>query len=404
MKSFFLSLILICTAFAAAPAAASTGPVDSGHVVLELIPGSEAAAPGSTTYVALKQTIDKGWHTYWRNPGDSGEATTIGWTLPQGWRAGNIVWATPRKLPVGPLMNYGYENEVVLPVPLTVPATARPGQTMRLKAEVALLVCELLCVPESAHLELDVPVVAGQAAPHPKWGAAVALALGRAPKPTNLTATFRREGDALRLSVAGEKLSSAKANDAYFFAFDGTAVKAASPQTVERGTNGLTLSLAPGESLEGGETLKTLAGVLTTDGRAYEITAVPGAPVKGAFGLGAPSSESGGGGGLGLPLAIAFAFAGGLILNLMPCVFPVLSMKAASLAAHAHGGEARRQGLAFTAGVLAAFLALAVVLIAARAAGGAAGWGFQLQSPGVVAALALLMLAIAFAFAGGLIL
>eukprot|EP01030_Chromulinospumella_sphaerica_P027679 gene27679-27954_t len=102
--------------------------VDTGHLTIELIAQDASVAPGTTAYVALRQDIDKDWHTYWRNPGDSGEPPKLTWTLPAGWKAGDFVWATPKTLPFGPLTNYGYSGEVILPVPITVPANARPGK------------------------------------------------------------------------------------------------------------------------------------------------------------------------------------------------------------------------------------------------------------------------------------
>jgi DsbC/DsbD-like thiol-disulfide interchange protein len=120
-----LALLITFLALAAAPALAA--PVDTGHLTAELVPQTQGIAPGQTTHVALRQKIDKGWHTYWRNSGDSGEPTVIAWTLPAGWTAGEIIWAAPSRQPTGPLMNYGYAGEVLLPVPVTAPADARPG-------------------------------------------------------------------------------------------------------------------------------------------------------------------------------------------------------------------------------------------------------------------------------------
>ena len=398
-----LPIVLLWSAvLGAGPAAAK--PVDSGHVLLELAPGQATATPGEVMQVALSQTIDKGWHTYWRNPGDSGEPTQIKWTLPAGWSAGNISWPTPQRLPVGPLMNYGYSGSVLLPVAITVPASARPGQTVRIDAEVQLLVCEQVCIPESAKLSLDMPVAAGQAEPHPTWGAPVARTLRALPRSAALDAAFARTGAGVKLAIAGAPLAGAAAADAYFFPFDGTVIDHAKPQVIERGPSGLTLSLTPGYAFQAPKPPRTLAGVLVVDGRSYEIEARPGPAPSGAAGLGPPVSRAGPGGssgGLGLTIALALAFAGGVVLNLMPCVFPVLSMKAASLAGHAHDARAARaQGLAFTAGVVATFLALAGLLIAAKAAGAAVGWGFQLQSPPVVAGLAVLMLLIALNLSG----
>ncbi len=393
-----------------APIHAAAAPVDTGHLEAELVAQERGAVPGGTVYVALRQKIDKGWHTYWRNPGDSGEPTTIQWTLPAGWQAGDIVWPTPARMPIGPLLNYGYTGEVLLPVPIQVPATARVGSTATLKADVTFLVCELTCVPEYASLTLTVPVVADAPGTDPSWGDKVAATLAAAPRAAGLAAVYAVDGDAVRLAVTGGPLKGADLSRAYFFPFDATVLDHAKPQPIERGADGLTLSLPAGIAVSAGQTPPTLAGVLSLGDRAFEVSATPGAVPAGARGGGtlppAPleghdPTTAGPGPAIGLPLALAFAFLGGLILNLMPCVFPVLSMKAAALAGHAHEPRAARmQGLAYLSGVLVTFLTLAGALIALKAAGQAIGWGFQLQSPAMVAALALVMLLVALNLSG----
>jgi thiol:disulfide interchange protein DsbD len=365
--------------------------VTAPHVTVELAAQTAGAAPGSTLYAAVILTADKGWHTYWRNPGDAGEATKIAWSLPAGWRAGAIVWAAPRRLPVGPIMNYGHEGRAILAAPLEIPAGARPGQTATLVANVDYLVCAEVCVPGSAKVSLALPVSAGAPPLDPRWGKTITDALLAAPKPAGLDAAFRYAG-ALTLAVAGPALKGLKPSDVYFYPYSDTLIDQAKPQGVERGPRGLTLTLASGT---GGAHAATVAGVLAVDGKAWEITAAPGPPPPGAAGLGPLGSNRH----FGLPLALAFAFLGGLILNLMPCVFPILSMKAAALARHG-GGAARGEGLAFLAGVLVTFAGLAGALIAARGAGEAVGWGFQLQSPLNVVLLALVMLAAALNLSG----
>lgn len=403
MTRFFAKVLAALAVLAACPAVAQ--PVDTGHLVAELVARDASVAPGATTYVAVRQKIDKGWHTYWRNSGDSGQATSVTWTLPQGWAAGEIVWPAPERQPTGPLMNYGFKDEVLLPIPVTAPARAKPGETVTLKAVANFLVCEEICIPEQANLTLSLPIAAGLAKPDAKWGAPIAKAIADAPAPAGLTAAFAKQGANLTLAITGEALKGADLAQAYFFPFEGTVIDHARPQPIERGPEGLTLTLTSGYAFQAPETPKSLAGVLSLGDKAYEITAAEGPPPTGASGLGPPpakgSDASGGGSGLGLGVAVVFAFLGGLILNLMPCVFPILAMKAASLAGHAHEqAQARRQGLAFLVGVMATFLVLAGALIALRAGGAAVGWGFQLQSPPVVAALALLMLAVALNLSG----
>jgi thiol:disulfide interchange protein DsbD len=388
---------------------AKADPVQTGHIEVELVSQEAGVAPGSTVYVALRQKIQPGWHTYWRNPGDAGDATRIVWTLPAGWTAGDIVWPTPEKSRVGPLLDFAYTGEVLLPVPITVPANAQVGSVVILKAAAAFLVCEQVCVPEDAVVTLTLPVVAGMPQTDAKWGAKVAETLAKAPKPAGLKAVFELQGSVLKLAVTGAPLKGADVAGAFFYPYSGKVIEHPPEQKIERGPEGLTLSLTPGYDFTQAEAKPTeLAGVLALNGAAYEITATPGTIPAEAGGLGAPpaapakaAAGSAEGVSLGLPLAVAFAFLGGLILNLMPCVFPILSMKAASLTAHAHdAGKTRVQGLAFLAGVVVTFLVLAGLLIAVRAGGAAVGWGFQLQSPAVVAGLALLMLLVALNMSG----
>lgn len=383
---------------------AAAQPVNTGHLTAELVSSAQGVAPGQRIHVALRQQIQKGWHTYWRNAGDSGEATKITWTMPAGWVASDFTWPTPHRLPVGPLVNYGFEGEVILPVELIVPADARPGATTLLKAKAEFLVCADICIPESADLQLALPVTEGPAPADPVWGPKIAKALADAPKPAGLYAAFEATGQALKLAITGQPLKGGDLGDAYFFPFSGGAIDHAKPQAIERGPEGLTLTLTPGFEFQGTTPPKQLAGVLVVGGKGYELSAAPGPLPPAASGLGPPPARAGpgaAGADLGLLSAAAFAFLGGLILNLMPCVFPVLAMKAASLAGHGGShGDARQQGLAFGAGVLVTFLALAGALIAVRAAGSAAGWGFQLQDPPVVAALALLMLLVALNLSG----
>ncbi|MFZ5717849.1 MAG: protein-disulfide reductase DsbD family protein [Pseudomonadota bacterium] len=383
--------------------AAFAQPVNTGHLTAELVAASQGVAPGQSVRVALVQKIQKGWHTYWRNPGDSGEATKIVWTLPPGWAASDFTWPTPHRLPVGPLVNYGYEGEVILPVELRAPADARPGQTVTLRGAASFLVCEEICIPEDANLELTLPVTAGPAPEDPTWGPVIRKTLADAPKAVGLYAAFEKTDEILKLAITGEKLKGADLSDAYFFPYSGSVIDHAKPQPIELGPDGLTLSLTPGYGFQSGEAPQQIAGVLAFGDRAYALSATSGPLPQAAAGLGPPKPRltDGGGMALGLVGAAGLAFVGGLILNLMPCVFPVLAMKAASLAGHggAHG-DARRQGVAFGAGVLLSFLALAGALIAVRAAGAEVGWGFQLQNPTVVAILALVMLAVALNLSG----
>ena len=406
LKKAVLALQALLAATLLAGAAVAGPVVNSGHIESELVAQEAGIAPGGTVYVALRQKIIPGWHTYWRNPGDAGEATKIAWTLPAGWSAGEMVWPTPIKARLGPLLDYAYEGEVFIPVPITAPADAQVGATISLTADVAYLVCEQVCVPEDAKLTLLLPVVAGAPSADPKWGPVIADALAKAPKPAGLKAVFKLDGQTLKLAVTGSQLKGADLAGAYFFPYSPKAIEHAAEQGIDRGPEGVTLALKPGyDFVSGGTPPAELQGVIATKAGAWEITATAGEPPASAGGLGAPPAEAapaaGGAVTGGLVGALVFAFLGGLILNLMPCVFPVLSMKAASLAGHAHdAGKTRLQGLVFLLGGVATFLALAGLLLAVRAGGAAVGWGFQLQSPIVIAGLALLMLLVALNMSG----
>jgi thiol:disulfide interchange protein len=404
--------ILILLGLFAAPglALAQGGPQRSERIEAELVSMSRWAAPGGTAVVAIRQDIQPGWHTYWRNPGDSGGATTLNWTLPTGVRVGEIVWPLPERQRLQALVNYGYEGKVYLPVPIEVPADARPGSTLPLTVKALFLVCSAeMCVPDELTLKLDLPIREG-AAPHdPAHGEAIARILEQAPRPAGITARATLDNGVLTLTATGGPLAGQDPGPSYFFPFESGTVDHAAAQTGSWGPNGLTLVLTAGGKVLSGGLTGPVTGVLATSKGAFEITAEPGAVLPGATGSGeldalpdaAPATEAASGGWMVFAQAMAFALLGGLILNLMPCVFPILAMKAAALAASAHDARRSRiDGLAFLAGVLVTFLLLAGALLGLRAAGEAVGWGFQLQSPPVTAGLALLMLAVALNLSG----
>lgn len=409
--TFFLTGLLLALIAGPVAAQAVSGPQSTPRIEAELVAMSRWAVPGSTAVVAIRQDIEPGWHTYWRNPGDSGGATTLDWRLPAGVRAGGIVWPIPERQRLLGLMNYGYSGGVYLPVPVEIPATARPGTTLPLTVKALFLVCsDEMCVPDELTLALDLPVREGAAPLNPRHGAAITAVLESAPRPAGIAARIALEDGRLTLGAVGGPLAGQDPGPSYFFPFEGGVIDHPQPQTGSWGPQGLTLRLQPG-----GETLATglsgpVGGVLVTAHGAYEIVAAPGAMPPGATGSGAlatvadsvPGGATAGGTSLIVFVqALLFAVLGGLILNLMPCVFPILAMKAAALTTAAHDvPRARRDGLAFLAGVLATFLLLAGVLLALRAAGEAIGWGFQLQSPPVTAGLALLMLVVALNLSG----
>ncbi len=394
--------LLVAAGAASAQPAATPGPaINTGHVQLKLIGPDAPATPGGTVHVALVQEITPGWHTYWRNSGDAGQPTQITWTLPAGVQAAEPVWPTPKRQREATLMTYGYQGEVVAPVALRLPRSFAPGAV--LKAHVDLLVCKDVCVPESGDLALPLGASPGPGADQIK------AALAAAPEPARFQAGAKLDAGKLMLAFAGQGVAGIDPTGAYFFPYDPKVLDHPSRQAVERGPQGLTLTVKAGSatSLKG-----PVQGVLTFGGQAYEVSARPGVLPAGASGQGevpaadeaaaAPAPAKASDSPLGFLVALGSGLLGGLILNLMPCVFPVLAMKAAALARTAgHGpGEARAHGLAFMAGSVPAFVALAGLLLALRAAGQAIGWGFQAQSPTVMAGLSLLMLAVAMNLSG----
>lgn len=390
-------------------AAGASGPQRTERIEAELVSMSQWVTPGSTAVVAIRQKIEPDWHTYWRNPGDSGGATSLDWILPPGVEAGPIIWPLPERQRLQTLMNFGYSGEVYLPVTLTIPASARPGESLRLTSQTLFMVCsDEMCVPDELTLSLDIRVGQGAAPPTPVHGRRIQTVLEAAPQTAGIDSRVTLSEGRMVLTATGGPLAGRKPKWAWFFPFQGGLIDHPALQPGQFGPEGVTLILAPGRGMAAEGPLAQMGGVLSTDLGAWEIAAKPGPRLEGADGSGRladPEASPGLSPGL-VPWLVflqagLFALLGGLILNLMPCVFPVLAMKAAALAGAAHAPqEARRDGLAFLAGVLTTFLILAAGLLALRAAGQAVGWGFQLQSPGVVAFLSLLMLAVGLNLSG----
>jgi thiol:disulfide interchange protein DsbD len=376
-------------------AAAPTGDL----VKADLLAEPAAIAPGQTFWVAVRLRMKEHWHTYWRNPGDSGEATAIAWQLPTGFTAGPIQWQAPHRIPVGPLANYGYDGETTLLTEITAPAGLAPSTQVPINADVTWLVCEKECIPGEAHLSLTLPAVAaGRTSPA---GSAETRALFEAaratiPQLSSWKASMEVAQDTLTLRVAASNLKPQAVRSAQFFPFSETLIRHAEPQTLAVSDAGLSLELVSSALTIG--TPKDGRGVLVieediganTVRHAFELDGV-------AIAAAAPT------GSLGTILQAAlFALLGGIILNLMPCVFPVLSIKVLSLINHASQSaeQLRRHGVIYTAGVLTTFLVLAGVLLALRAGGAEVGWGFQLQSPITVGVLAYVLFAMGLSLSG----
>jgi thiol:disulfide interchange protein DsbD len=380
-------LLLFCLLLLAGPALAQPDP--GPKVAARLVAEDVAVAPGGTVTVALEEKIADGWHTYWKNPGDAGAPTEIEWNLPAGWKAGAIQWPRPKRLPVGPLMDYGYEGTPWLLVPLTAPADAAPGP-VTIKAKASWLVCKNICIPEDATLILNLTVGPGGHDPAVAKDFTAARAL--LPVASPWKANYALNGEHLDLYVAAPSLAASHPATADFFPASSGVIKNPAPQLVGYAKDGLVLRLTPGPKAKG--TLEGLLLLVGTDGstQALDISVPPG-PVPAAD-FSAPAT----GGDLSLWLALAFAFLGGLILNVMPCVLPILAMKALALADH--GARGRGESFAYAAGAVLSFAALGLAILLFRAGGESVGWGFQLQSPIAVAAFALLVFAVGLNLSG----
>jgi thiol:disulfide interchange protein/DsbC/DsbD-like thiol-disulfide interchange protein len=383
--------LLLAGAFAIAAHAA---PVRTEHVEAELIAERTAASPGKPATVGLRLRMDEHWHTYWKNPGDSGLPTKIQWQLPEGWTAGPIAWPHPEAQRVGPMLNYGYSDEAVLLSDLTPPAGARPGP-VAITANASWLVCKDICIPEKATLTLAFAVAEGD--PPPEGVQAALFAKARAKLPATLagwTAESAIAGNRLTLrympppgTVAPEKVA--------YFPYRENFIDHPAPQVLARDGGGFRLEMQLVEPVA--QDVRNFSGVLVAGsawpGAANRKSVEIAGPVVAALPpVQAPIAPAGNEAGSSLALALVFALAGGLLLNLMPCVFPVLGIKVMGFVRHAHG-DARAlwmQGAVFSAGVLLSFLALAGLLLALRAGGTELGWGFQLQSPAFVTLLAAL--------------
>ncbi len=374
------ALVLTASAAHAAPT----------HIAAELVAES-AGKPGETITLAIRMRPEAGWHGYWSNPGDAGLGMTLTWALPAGAKAGEPQYPVPQTLLISGLMNHVYDREYAVLVPITLAANATPNSRQPVTLDAQWLACtHEICVPERAHLETEL-VIGARSAPDPRfdrWRAQL-------PAPLGAQAHFVREGQTVRLGIPLP--ASLKLNAPHFFAAEDKLIDYAAPQRFSRKGDLLLIELDRPKIAA--REFQTLAGVLRlgAEGDGLMIAAVPGPLPSGGVPLAGSETATGGKAPplASLPLLLLAALAGGLLLNVMPCVFPILSLKALSLArAGESAAQARGEGLAYTAGVVLACAAMGGLLLGLRAAGQEVGWAFQLQEPGVVAALLLLAVAI----------
>lgn len=369
----------------------------------------EGVQPGKPVWVGLQIAHQPKWHTYWKNSGDSGLPTVLEWQLPAGITAGDIAWPTPKKIPIGTLANYGYENTVLLPVPLTV-ARNFNGEQLDIKLKAAWLVCEKECIPQEGDFTLSIPSKSSTALQSQAFQAA----FDAAPKPLAAgTSQIEVSGKAIKVALSGLP-ASLTGKELAFFPETGSVIEPAAQWT--QSWQGSVWTAQIPLSGQRTESPAVMPVVVAFDKISYRIEA----PVKGewpkvavaaqlppALEAALKSNASSGAAPIQAPAAsltlwaaLLGALIGGMILNLMPCVFPVLAIKMVSFVNVKDQRTRVAAGLAYTAGVTLSFLALGALLLALRAAGEQLGWGFQLQSPAVVAALAVLFTLIGLNLAG----
>jgi thiol:disulfide interchange protein len=396
LKFWLLGLLL------ASPGAfaLSGSGVATANVKARLVSEASAIAPGQSIWVALELNIRDGWHTYWRNPGDSGQATTLKWQLPPGFTAGDIVWTAPHRFEIPPLVNYGYAKHAVHLVQISAPKDLKAGTPVTLSAKAGWLVCSDVCIPEDADLQLKLPTSAEAGAVDPTDAALFTAARGELPSAQLAATTARIAGGRLIVTLGkewGATLAQIKALE--FFPYDEGGIEYAAPQALTRGKGSLELAMKLGDQPPKAGTVRGV--LLATEQNGSDSVVVP-MEISASLSAAGPAPAAGEKAAESLPVLLLFAVLGGLILNLMPCVFPVLSIKAIGLVEQAkkHPAAVRAKGLAFAAGVISSMLCLAGTLLALRAGGEQVGWGFQLQSPLFVTLLVYLLLAVGLNLSG----
>jgi thiol:disulfide interchange protein/DsbC/DsbD-like thiol-disulfide interchange protein len=401
--------VVAASAHAQAPSMAPA--MKERPVEVELVSAGRTVVPGETTWIAVRLKPSLGWHTYWRYAGDVGSAPSVEWNLPSGWKAGSFIWPQPHKIPSPPLASYGYERELFLATPIEVPQSARVGSTARIAARVTWVVCAEECIADDVDLSIARPVAASTVIDSTVMNALVAEQQ-RAPLPQGEW-TARASVDSSDVILFARPPSGLLASSALptdFFIDSAGVIDHAAPVRARWTDSLIEMRIkrsdyangVPGR-VKGVVVFGKTDSIGTGDNRAFEIVA----PVDSSIGaarvaLGASAVDSSSISLAAVLTAALFGLLGGTLLNLMPCVLPVLSIKLFGLAemASQSGRAARRHAVLFGAGVMLSMWALVGMLLALRAAGNEIGWGYQLQSPVVVSLLSLVMLAAALNMAG----
>jgi len=352
MNKTIFSILLLFSFFGSAEI------VDTGHARISLIKDHSDFVPGTSINIGLKVSMDKGWHTYWRNPGDSGGPIVIDWDLPKGFSVSDIKWPLPEKIEYPPLMTYGYEDFVIYPMVLSIPADYSDDY-FEMAADI--LICADVCIPESGKISSNLLDIESDSLIY-EW-------LESIPS-KSLPITTSINDNNLEIRFTFEK----EIKEIYFFPDENNSIDYSSKQNFYKKDDDYFLSI----KLFNDE-FQNVSGVLDIDGTGYNVS-------NGTF---EDFNEEG----LSLITALIFALIGGLILNLMPCVFPVISLKVLSFVSM--GGSSprkiRNHALVFTVGVIASFMLIALTIVLLKQAGNFVGWGFQLQSPLIVGLLSLVM-------------
>ena len=361
---------------------------NTGQSSVTLLTESNQVGGEETLLVGLEFNLSPGWHTYWENPGDSGEGASIKWNLPSGFKASTILWPGPKRIPVEPLMTYGYEDKALLLTEIKSPKEF--SNPVKISAKINWLTCKDICIPQEGQVDMTLikgPKVANQFTSKLKE---VALTV-----PKNFPSPYRVSVINEKIFLQFEKEGSRNISEAYFFPKEYGLVNYTADQKLERNDNSFSLELSSAEVQLKTNTLKGVLK-LKVDG------------IKEFYTLDLPLEKNTNNPLVTISLltAIIFAFLGGIILNAMPCVFPILSIKILSFIEQSQGSKEKlfHHGLVFSAGVLTTFLAVSALLIFLRASGEAIGWGYQLQSPWVVSLLIYLFVVIGIVFMGNIVL
>ena len=352
MNKIIFSILLFFSFFGAAEI------VDTGHARISLIKDHSDFVPGTSINIGLKVSMDKGWHTYWRNPGDSGGPIEIDWDLPKGFSVSDIKWPLPEKIEYPPLMTYGYEDFVIYPMVLSIPADYSEDY-FEMAADI--LICADVCIPESGKISSNLLDIESDSLIY-EWLESIPS------KSLPITTSLNENNLEIRFTFEKE------IKEIYFFPDENNSIDYSSKQNFYKKDDGYFLSI----KLFNDE-FQNVSGVLDIDGTGYNVS----------NGVIEDFNEES----LSLITALIFALIGGLILNLMPCVFPVISLKVLSFVSM--GGSSprkiRNHALVFTVGVIASFMLIALTIVLLKQAGNFVGWGFQLQSPLIVGLLSLVM-------------